>query len=72
MIENELRDKLKQVELNIFKITRKMNKSNDGIALKRLQSQLIFQNGKEEGLLEAIKILWGEDYEDKLYKEGKQ
>ena len=68
MIENELRDKLKQVELNIFKITRKMNKSNDGIALKRLQSQLIFQNGKEEGLLEAIKILWGEDYEDKLYK----
>ena len=69
MIENELRDKLKQVELNIFKITRKMNKSNDGIALKRLQSQLIFQNGKEEGLLEAIKILWGEDYDDKLYKE---
>ena len=69
MIENELRDKLKQVELNIFKITRKMNKSNDGIALKRLQSQLIFQNGKEEGLLEAIKILWGEEYEDKLYKE---
>ena len=69
MIENELRDKLKQVELNIFKITRKMNKSNDGIALKRLQSQLVFQNGKEEGLLEAIKILWGEDYEDKLHKE---
>lgn len=69
MIENELRDKLKQVELNIFKITRKMNKSNDGIALKRLQSELVFQNGKEEGLLEAIKILWGEDYEDKLYKE---
>ena len=66
MIENELRDKLKQVELNIFKITRKMNKSNDGIALKRLQSELVFQNGKEEGLLEAIKILWGEDYEEKI------
>lgn len=69
MIENELRDKLKQVELNILRITKKMNKSNDGIALKKLQSKLVFQNGKEEGLLEAIKILWGEDYEDKLYKE---
>ena len=69
MIENELRDKLIKVELEIFRITKKLQKSNDGIASKRLQSDLVYQNGKEEGLLEAIKILWGEDYEERLFNE---
>ena len=69
MIENELREKLTNVEMNLWKYGNKYEKANDDIKRKKAEDKLTYYCGKEAGLLEAIKILWGEDYEEELFKE---
>ena len=69
MIENELREKLTDIEMNLWRYENKYNRAKDDIKRKKAEDKLTYYSGKEAGLLEAIKILWGEDYEDKLYKE---
>lgn len=69
MIENELRDKLTNVEMNIWRYENRFNRAKDEAKRKKAEEKLTYYSGKEQGLLEAIKILWGEDYDDKLYKE---
>ena len=69
MIENELREKLTNVELNLWKYEKKLNKSKNEKDKKKAENKLTYYSGKEAGLLEAIKILWGEDYEERLFNE---
>ena len=69
MIENELRKKLTKIEFAIARCAIKIRESQDEKEKAELDDRLTYLCGKEQGLLEAIKILWGEKYEDKLYKE---
>lgn len=57
MIENELRDELTRVELEILKYMRRIESSKDETKKREAEDKLSFYTGKEEGLLEAIKIL---------------
>lgn len=66
MIEKELRKKLTKTEIAIAKYAVKIKESQDEKEKAEAEERLTYYYGKEQGLLEAIKILWGEDYEDKI------
>lgn len=60
MIENELREKLKETQTQIWVWETRFNRSKNIDSKKKAEYKLTYLVGKEAGLVEAIKILWGE------------
>lgn len=69
MIENKLRKKLAKTQTQIWIWETKYKSSKNKDSKKKAEDKLTYLIGKEAGLLEAIKILWGEDYEEKMFNE---
>ena len=69
MIENKLRKKLAKTQTEIWIWETKYKSSKNKNSKKKAEDKLTYLIGKEAGLLEAIKILWGEKYKDKIEKE---
>lgn len=60
MIENKLRNKLIKIESDIWRWETKFKATKNKDSKRKAEDKLIYYSGKEAGLLEAIKILWGE------------
>ena len=59
MIENELRSALIDVQASELRYSRKLGKAKTENEKERIKTKMTYLSGREQGILDAIQILWG-------------